>query len=94
MKTSYEFNVLAICPVDGAMITYAITVLLNHRTIMVEELIGIVQGLIDEPVLQEDLTTRLYCKIRDRFGPTKDGRLDGRITTVGVHSGVKITCTA
>jgi hypothetical protein len=87
MRTVYELAAKAVCPIDGAVIDYGIVLTVDRSglaVIPVEILIEFVASETAAPTMQEDLTARLS----DRLGP------DVGVQTVGVHSGVRITCTA
>jgi GTP cyclohydrolase I len=79
MKTTYEFNARAVCPVDGTLDDYVVTVK-TDRFIAAEEIVSIVQGLASKPLYQENLTEDIAQ------------RLNVAVKTVGMHSDIKTTC--
>lgn len=68
---------------DGTFDHYEVTIS-SAEMINVERLIELTDSYFDQTIYQEHLTKRLY----DELG------IDGVITTIGVHSGVKVTATA
>ena len=81
MKATYEFSVKAECPVDAAIIEFAVTVTADWM-ITVEELLAHCHALTNTAIMQEPFTEALAS------------RLQAQVTTTGTHSGVKITCSA
>ena len=90
MKMTYTLPVMAKCPVDGADIEYQVMVKADipfgDPPLMVERLKEIAAAAVAEPILQENLTERLWSKLI----PHLQNKLE--VITVGTHSGVTITC--
>jgi hypothetical protein len=82
MKTTMDIVVRTQCPVDGDMISLSVTVYVGEAQLMVETLLDIIRRLVAMPTLQEDFTRSLALE------------LSLPVKTVGVHSGVTITCEA
>lgn len=80
MDVTYEFQTRVTCPVDGERILLAVSVR-SDEMIPVEDLLRSVADITASPVMQEPFTEILA----HRWGV--------RVSTVGVHSGVKITCS-
>lgn len=78
MTVTYEFELVAACPVDGKPDVYACTVRAS-RTIPVEDILRAAADLALKKLYQEDLTVSLQRT------------LAAEVTTVGWHSGVKTT---
>lgn len=81
MTCLYEFQTNARCPADGAVITFDVQVI-SERMITVEDLLSLTNRLTGKPIMQEPFTARLADE------------LSAKVTTIGTHSGVKITCSA
>jgi len=79
MNVRYELTMACQCPVDDAQDIYAVTIEAT-KMIKVEDILAMVKAL--PPMFQEDITKRLAKAF------------DCRATTVGLHSGVKTTCSA
>lgn len=80
--TKHEFDATAICPVDGSVDRYQVTV----QTVMdvhVEKLIAAAKMLADKRIIQEEFTRQLFAAVCE-YGVI--------LTTVGTHSGVRTTC--
>lgn len=82
MITTHELVVRAICPVDGTEDVYDVRIDAGSKLIPVELILEQAQIATEVPVYQEGLTAALA------------GALGARVTTVGTHSDVKVTCTA
>ena len=81
MTTTYEFTITAICPVDPSTID-VYTATLRTDTMITVELI-LAAAKFTEPIYQEALTVDLLTALA----------IPGELTTVGYHSGVKVTCS-
>ena len=82
MLNKYEVEVFARCPVTPSCVdVYAFTIE-TERVIEVEKIIAFFFGEKRKPVFQEALTRQ--CAVA----------LGVRVTSVGYHSGVKVTSTA
>lgn len=81
MKVAYELRVQCNCPVDGRGDVYDVTIV-SDRTIFCEKINEVTAALSSERIPQEELTDRLHRELR------------AEVTTVGWHSGVKVTATA
>jgi hypothetical protein len=80
MRVEHVFQLKAVCPVDERIDEYTVTVTID-RLVKIEDMLGFAQAMGSRPVFQEDLTRLLA------------DRLDGKVVTVGMHSGVRTTCT-
>jgi hypothetical protein len=80
MRVEHVFQLKAHCPVDERIDEYTVTVVID-RLVKIEDILGFAQALGSRPIFQEDLTRLLAEK------------LDGKVMTVGMHSGVRTTCT-
>jgi len=78
----YELEVRAVCPVvDGEIDVYQARIE-SQSTIPVERILAFFAAHKDEKIFQEDLTRKAATTI------------GAKVQTIGVHSGVKVTCTA
>jgi hypothetical protein len=77
----YEFKTKATCPVDGEVIEFDVTIY-SEDMIEVEDILDHVRDMTASHIMQEPFTQRLA------------DRLNVSVTTIGTHSGVKITCSA
>ena len=77
---SYEFDIVARCPVDDTCDVYEAR-LDTHTMVDVESILEVIRTYVYRSIFQEHLTAELQA----RFG--------GVLTTVGYHSGVKVTTT-
>lgn len=83
MITRHEFHLDGMCPVDESTDRYDVVVV-TSRLIPVEMVLKVAREVAaNEPAYQEEITR----EIANRLGGVK-------VTTVGVHSGVKTTCEA
>ena len=82
MRITYEFQTVARCPVDDAVTIMDVTVGPTDRLIEVESILAKVRKATRQPIMQEPFTENLAQS------------LDATVTTVGIHSGVRITCSA
>lgn len=80
MKVTHEFEVRALCPVDGSEDVYAAK-FTTHTIVPVEEILSKAAMFAGLHLYQETLTRLLH----DELGET--------VTTVGTHSGVVTTVT-
>lgn len=80
MTVVYETSFSRRCPVDGVSIRYRFRAE-GSRMLRVEHINAAIKSL-PQSGFQEKLTAQLRKKLKCR------------ITTVGHHSGVKVTCTA
>lgn len=80
MTTEHVLTVRCNCPVDNIKDEYETTVT-TDRLIKVEDLLAVAAEFAEQTMFQEDLTQLLAA----RFAAT--------VTTVGLHSWVKTTCT-
>lgn len=78
LTCNYEFQAVAICPVDGSHDVYTVTVR-TSATRMVEDLLAAVRRCNTEPITQEDFTEKLHRELKEE------------VSTVGMHSGVRTT---
>lgn len=85
MNVTYEFTATATCPVDAAVIDFAVKVV-APEPIPVEFLLDVSGRLTSTPVMQEPYTVALEKEIR------LSGYDNVFVETVGTHTGVKITC--
>lgn len=77
---TYELDVRAVCPVvDGERDLYHVTVRSQHL-IEVEKILVFFATYAERKVFQEELTLRAST------------HLGAEVQTVGIHSGVKVTC--
>lgn len=76
----YDLTVKLRCPVDDALIEVAVS-LESRTTVEVERLLREVSDLSAQAIMQEPFTDALFAAT------------GCALTTVGVHGGVKITCT-
>lgn len=81
MKSTYEFKAFAECPIDGERIEFAITVAVEGM-VNVEDILERCKRLTASAIMQEPFTEKLAAL------------LEAEVTTIGTHSGVKITCWA
>lgn len=81
MRTVYAFEARAVCPVDDETIKFSVTIEVEGM-IKVEDIHRHSAALTDKPIMQEPYTHELAALF------------DARVTTIGTHSGVKITCSA
>ena len=88
MKATYERAVVAECPSDGATIIYDLRVETDGHWFEVETLNRSIAAATKRPLFQEDLTQRIVSELQKRAVTTCV------VTTVGLHSGVKITAVA
>jgi hypothetical protein len=82
MKTVMDFKVSTTCPIDGETIPVSVTVEPFHF-IEVEDLLKIANAIASKPVTQESFTQQLIGSFKFKS-----------LVTVGIHSGVRITCSA
>ena len=80
MTVIHEFEVTATCPVDPSITDIYATTLRTDTMIAVEELLALARTYEHEAIYQEALT----ADMRENIG-------HGELTTVGIHSGVKVT---
>jgi hypothetical protein len=81
MQTEHVLTVHCQCPVDNVKDEYQTTIL-TDRLIKVEDILAIAAEFTEQTMFQEELTQLLAA------------RLAATVTTVGLHSGVKTTCTS
>ena len=81
MIARHSLQVVARCPVDGAVDIYQVTVE-TDRTIFVETILAEVARVTAEPMTQEILTDTLSAALR------------AKVTSVGFHSGVRTEVVA
>lgn len=82
MTVVYEFTLSVSCPVDGTLDTYEAT-LTSPSMVSVEAINAQVAYYADKVIFQERLTEDMW----HRLG------CGGELTTVGTHSGVRVTVT-
>lgn len=80
--TKHEFVAKALCPVNGSVDVYAVTVQ-TVFDVKVEDILAAAKIMEGERIFQEDFTRRLFSAL-SAFGVI--------VTTVGTHSGVRTTC--
>lgn len=76
-SNTYEYSFVAICPNDGARITYALRIETHGDVVMTEDIEGACR--YTEPAYHEDIADRLHL----RFG--------GNQTLVAAHGNVQVT---
>jgi hypothetical protein len=81
MNVRHRLTIAAICPVDGSRDIYKVTVGTSEM-INVETILAEVALATKKPLYQEHLTVLLAAA------------LGARVTTKGIHSGVKTVCVA
>ncbi len=81
MICTYETEMACKCPVDGSTDRYVVIIESLHM-IQVEAIIDEIRKFADRIAFQEDVTEALA------------GRFACRVTTTGVHSGVKTKVSA
>lgn len=81
VRNKYHLTINAICPVDQSKDTYECVVEKND-IVKVEDILDVVQKLTKAPVFQEHLTAQLAASLR------------AKVTTIGVHSNVKVIAKA
>ena len=82
MLNTYRIEVRAVCPVvDGERDLYAVTVE-SESMIEVETIIAFFKQYGEQKIFQEELTRKAAT------------HLGAKVTTVGSHSGVTVTCVA
>lgn len=83
MKNIYEIEVRAQCPVNPTDVDLYQMTIESTQIIEVERITAFIREHAgDERVFQEDLTQKAAVT------------LGARVTSVGYHSGVKVTCVA
>lgn len=78
MRITHRLQVRATCPVDGKRDEYSVRVDVTE-VVPVEAILDTVRLFTREPIFQEDLTRAIHLKT------------GGRVTSRGVHSGVRTT---
>lgn len=79
----YDFTLTAVCPVDSTTVDVYEATLRTDTMIEVEELIRIARKHEHLGIYQEELTATIHAAIGH-----------GELTTVGTHSGIKVTVVA
>ena len=81
MRVEHTLTVTAVCPVDGLLDVYTLTVR-TSRVVKVEDLLATVARLAGKPLFQEELTQAMHRA------------LACEVETVGCHSGVmtRVVC--
>ena len=88
MRTTYELTATLQCPKDQKLIAYSVTLEEDDKLIEVETILAEIEKIAaDGPIMQEPFTETLASRLA-ALGHYPN------VTTVGVHSGVKITCSA
>lgn len=82
VAVTHEFRMSALCPIDGTVDYYQVTLAVGDRLVHVEDVLDVARSYADQTLFQEWLTARLASD------------LGGDVTTVGFHSGVRTTVTA
>jgi hypothetical protein len=80
MKVTHELSFFRRCPVDDAQDFYECK-FETTGLLKVEDILAVVAAL-PEKAFQEDITVTLAAQLRCR------------VTTIGLHKGVRTTCTA
>lgn len=80
MRVTHVFALQCRCPVDNLTDTYEVTLTID-RLVKVEQILDYAATFADQTLYQENLTELLAEKF------------DGKVVTVGTHSGVRTTCT-
>ena len=88
LTVTYETTITAVCPVDATVTDiYELTITTDGWFLPVEEILEAIAAVTITPIFQESLTQLL----RDRL-VIEDKEI--KVTSSGVHSGVKVTATA
>lgn len=82
MSICYEFMIYAACPVDGSRDVYDAKILTDTQ-INVERINSAARSYEHAVIFQEALTTEMFRTLG----------FSGSLTTVGMHSGVRVTVT-
>jgi len=82
MTNTYELEVRAVCPIHKELIDVYATTIRTSATLPVERILEIFQPYETQQIFQEALTQEVAVK------------LGAHVQTVGMHSGVKVTCQA
>lgn len=83
MRVFYSTTIYGICPVDGSVDPYTLTVE-SDVTIPVEDILYVAKAACSEPAFQEEITKSIRAGLS-----TAD-----RVSTVGTHSDVLTECEA
>lgn len=79
---TYELEVRAVCPIHVGLIDFYQVTVRSESLIQVEKILEFFTTFQDKQIYQEDLTSRAAVA------------LGAQVQTVGIHSGVKVTCVA
>lgn len=80
MRVIHEATFVRRCPVDDAQDRYELRVETTHL-VKIEDILAAIEAL-PEQAFQEEITQNLAAK------------LGCRVTTIGIHSGIRTTCIA
>jgi hypothetical protein len=86
VKVTHQFQVRALCPVDGSEDAYEAEFTTNS-IVPVETLLAAAAKFSGQVIFQEELTRQLFNEFHTVW------RVGGRLATVGTHSGVVTTVT-
>lgn len=81
-KNVYQLELRAVCPIHSHLVDVYQLTIHTEATIQVEKILSVISQYETRQIFQEAMTDELAVT------------LGAHVETIGVHAGVKVTCTA